>query len=101
VSDPLEPKVPPDPGKGFNPSASANLGARPLNAPLNPPRGTLVLVPLTAEDVARKAWRVKLVWILAILAIAAVSGWIYKRSSDPIRAQQAFDDAQRLFDVAR
>jgi tetratricopeptide (TPR) repeat protein len=51
--------------------------------------------------VARKARRTKLAWILPILAIAAVSGWIYKRSSDPIRAQQAFDAAQRLFDVAR
>jgi tetratricopeptide (TPR) repeat protein len=89
VSDPLEPKVSPDPGK--------RLGAPPRNAP----RAPLALVPLTAEDVARKSRRVKLVWISAILAIAAVCGWIYKRSSDPIRARQEFDAAQRLFDQAR
>lgn len=79
MPNPLEPKVSPDPGG----------------------RAPLVLIPLTAQDVARKVRRARLAWILAILAAAAVAGWMYKRSSDPIRAQQAFDAAQRLFEVAR
>ncbi len=84
MSDPLEPKVPPDSTKRLKRRA--------------PP----VLVPVTAEDMARKTRRTILALsVLSILAIAAVSGWIYKRSTDPIRAQQSFDAAQRLFAVAR
>jgi tetratricopeptide (TPR) repeat protein len=66
-----------------------------------PTRGPLVLIPVTAEDAARKSRRVKLVWILAALAIAAASAWMYKRSNDPVQAQQAFAAAQRLFEAAR
>lgn len=69
-------------------------GASPASAPL-------VLIPVTAEDVARKARRVKLAWALGIVAVALIAGWIYKRSTDPIRAKEAFDAAQRLFNVAR
>jgi tetratricopeptide (TPR) repeat protein len=83
VPDSLEPKNPPGaPGK-------ADAGS------------PLVLIPVTAEDVARQARRKKAIWISAILAVALVSGWIYKRYSDPIHARQALDDARRLYDGAR
>ncbi len=59
------------------------------------------MIPVTAEDVARKKRRVKLIWISAFAVAAAIAGWVYKRSSDPVQAQHAFDDAQRLFDTAR
>ncbi len=61
----------------------------------------LVLIPLTAEDVARKSRRVKVVWVVAVVALVAGSVWVYQRSNDPVQAQQAFAAAQRLFDVAR
>lgn len=35
------------------------------------------------------------------MVVIAVSAWMYKRSTDPVRAQQSFDTAQRLFDSAR
>ncbi len=33
--------------------------------------------------------------------VALIAGWIYKRSTDPVRAREALNAAQRLFDVAR
>jgi tetratricopeptide (TPR) repeat protein len=65
------------------------------------PDSPLVLIPLTAEDAARKSRRVKAVWILAAVIVLAGSAWMYKHSNDPVEAQQAFAAAQRLFDVAR
>ncbi len=35
------------------------------------------------------------------LMIVAVAGYLYKRSTDPLRAQESYDAAQRLFAVAR
>jgi tetratricopeptide (TPR) repeat protein len=59
------------------------------------------LIPVTAEDVARRRSR-KVFLILAVaIAIAAAAGWIYKRSTDPLRAQESYDDGQRLFKVTR
>ena len=78
--------------------ANSNSGPEPASQPASSP---LVLIPVTAEDVARKTRRVRLIWISALVAVAAIAGWMYKRSSDPIHAQQAYDAAQRLFAVAR
>lgn len=71
-----------------------------MGAPAGSPESPLVLIPLTAEDVVRRARRVKLAWLLIVLVIAGFSGWFYKRSTDPIRAQRAYEAAQRLFNVA-
>lgn len=91
MPNPLEPKAPPGPGEGLDPGVPPESAA---GAPL-------VLIPVSAEDVARKTRRTKLIWTAAILTIAAIGGWFYKHSNDPIQAQQSFDAAQRLFDVAR
>jgi tetratricopeptide (TPR) repeat protein len=61
----------------------------------------LILVPVTAEDAARQKRRKVLRWVALIVVVLAISGWIYKRSTDPLRAQESFDAAQRLFAVAR
>jgi tetratricopeptide (TPR) repeat protein len=61
----------------------------------------LVLIPVEAEDVARKKRRKVLTWVAVVVTVLAVAAWIYKRSTDPIRAQESFDAAQRLFAVAR
>jgi tetratricopeptide (TPR) repeat protein len=60
----------------------------------------LILIPVTAEDAARAKRRKVMAWIALLLTIAAAGAWIYKRSTDPLRAQQAFDAAQGLFGLA-
>ncbi len=91
VRDTSEPKIPP----------SRGIGATPGTTPRSAGGAPLVLVPVTAEDVARRGRRTKLTWAVILLVIGAVSGWIYKRYNDPIKAQQSRDAAQRLFDQAR
>lgn len=59
------------------------------------------LIPVTAEDVARRRSRKVFLIVGVALAIAAVTGWIYKHSTDPLRAQESYDDGQRLFKVTR
>jgi tetratricopeptide (TPR) repeat protein len=82
VSEPLQPQVP-------TPQADAS-GESPL-----------VLIPVAAEDFQRKKRRTVLAVLALLLVVVAVGAWIYKRSTDPLRAQQSFDAAQRLFAVAR
>ncbi len=54
------------------------------------------LVPVTAEDVARRRSRIVFLSLAVVLAVAAAGGWIYKRSTDPLRAQESYDAGQRL-----
>jgi tetratricopeptide (TPR) repeat protein len=83
VADPLEPGIasPPD-------AALGRLDASKM-------------VPVTAEDVARRRSRIGFMILAAALAITALGGWIYKRSTDPLRAQESYDDGQRLFAASR
>lgn len=61
----------------------------------------LVLIPVTAEDVFRRKVRI-VTWIsLAAVVVLAVGFLIWKRSTDPIEADQAFDAGQRFLKVAR
>jgi len=87
VSEPREPEVRERP-------EAANKGEAASESPLVP-------IPVTAEEVARQKRRKILTWVASIPTVLAVSGWIYKRSTDPIRAQQSFDAGQRLYEVAR
>ncbi len=59
------------------------------------------LVPVTAADVARRRLRIVLAGLAAVVIIAVAAGWIYERSSDPLRAQVSYEDGQRLFAVSR
>jgi tetratricopeptide (TPR) repeat protein len=53
------------------------------------------------EDFERR--KRKLVWVSAILSgvLAAAGAWYYRWSVDPLRAQEAFDAAERLVRAAR
>lgn len=66
--------------------------------PASPPP---VFIPVTAQDAARAALRKKLIWISAAVVVAGVSAWLYKRSADPVGANQAFESAKTLFEAAR
>jgi tetratricopeptide (TPR) repeat protein len=61
----------------------------------------LVLIPVTAEDVARRTWRLRLTATVVIVASLAVAGYLYKRSMDPLNAKESFDAGVRLFKIAR
>ena len=67
----------------------------------DPNASPLILIPVTAEDVARKRRRLILMWLAPVLALAAGAGWIYKRERDPQLAQESFDAGQKLLAVAR
>ncbi|GEM_PF-2267353 len=61
----------------------------------------LVLIPVSAEDVARRSRRIKLsIWAGVILALA-LAGWYYKRTVDPLQAKESYDSGLRLLKVAR
>jgi tetratricopeptide (TPR) repeat protein len=61
----------------------------------------LVLIPVTAEDVARRTVRVRLTAVAAILAVLGTVGYLYKRSVDPLNAKESYDAGVRLFKIAR
>jgi tetratricopeptide (TPR) repeat protein len=61
----------------------------------------LVLVPVTAEDFARRKRRILLRCLAAALALAGIAGWLYKRSVDPMHAAESFDAGMRLLTTAR
>ena len=61
----------------------------------------VVLIPVTAEDVARRTRRVRLTATVAILAVVGVAGYLYKRWVDPLNAKESYDAGVRLFKIAR
>jgi tetratricopeptide (TPR) repeat protein len=70
-----------------------------VNSPNDPQ--PLVLIPVTAEDVARRWWRIRLTITVVTLAALAVAGYLYKRSVDPLNAKESYDAGVRLFKIAR
>jgi tetratricopeptide (TPR) repeat protein len=61
----------------------------------------VVLVPVAAEDFARRKRRLIAACVAAAVAIGASAGILYKRSVDPIRAQESYDAGVRLYRIAR
>jgi tetratricopeptide (TPR) repeat protein len=64
-------------------------------------RQPLVLIPVTAEDVARARRRIYIWGAVAILVVLASGGYLYKRYMDPLKAQESFDAGTRYFKIAR
>jgi tetratricopeptide (TPR) repeat protein len=77
--------------------AEAPTGPEPNQDPESP----LVLVPVTAEDAARRSRRIKISIASAALIVLATAAYLYKRSVDPLHAQESYDDGVRLLKVAR
>jgi tetratricopeptide (TPR) repeat protein len=61
----------------------------------------LVLIPVTADDVARRTRRIRTTIIVAVAAILFATGYLYKLYVDPLNARQSFDAGTRLFKIAR
>jgi tetratricopeptide (TPR) repeat protein len=61
----------------------------------------VVFVPVAAEDFARRKRRLIAACLAGAIAIGAAAGILYKRSVDPIRAQESYDAGARLYRIAR
>jgi tetratricopeptide (TPR) repeat protein len=60
----------------------------------------MVLVPMSAQDFEGRRRRIRTTLIaLALVAIAAAS-WVYKRSTDPLRARESYDAGELLLKIA-
>jgi tetratricopeptide (TPR) repeat protein len=57
---------------------------------------TPIFIPVEAQDFARRKRRRILACGAALAAIALAAGLIYKRSTDPLHAQESFDSGRRL-----
>jgi tetratricopeptide (TPR) repeat protein len=70
---------------------------------VNPPSSDqpLVLIPVSAEDFSRRRSRIGWISAAVILALLAGAGYLYKRYTDPMHAQESFDAGTRLFKIAR
>jgi tetratricopeptide (TPR) repeat protein len=61
----------------------------------------VVLIPVTAEDEARRKRRIWLVVTVAALLVAGAALYIYKRSTDPIKARESYETGVRLYTIGR
>jgi len=69
--------------------------------PSNDPSSPLILVPVTAEDAARRTRRIRAGLGIGAALVIIVAAVIYKRSVDPIHAQESYDAGVRLLKIAR
>jgi tetratricopeptide (TPR) repeat protein len=76
------------------------LPPQPSPAPEDP-GSPLILIPVTAEDDARRKRRITISVWTGIVIVLAVAGLLYKRSVDPIHARESFDSGVRLLKIAR
>jgi tetratricopeptide (TPR) repeat protein len=71
------------------------------STPATEPAKPLVLIPVMAEDVERRKQKVVRSWIAAAVALTLVIWFIYRRTMDPLHAQEAYDAGVRLIQATR
>jgi tetratricopeptide (TPR) repeat protein len=64
------------------------------------PEKPVVLVPVTAEDLAVRRRRIRLAVACAIVAITVGGGLTYKRLTDPVHAQESYEVGTSLLRIA-
>jgi len=74
------------------------LGNESVPGPQQPPTP---LVPVSAEDFARGKRRIVLAAIAGALLIAGGAAWTYRRSVNPLDAQQSLEEGRRLLKATR
>jgi len=63
--------------------------------------GQRPLVPVSAEDFARRKRRVVFIWAGAALLVLLLGIWTYRRSVDPLEAQQSVEEGKRFLKANR
>jgi tetratricopeptide (TPR) repeat protein len=61
----------------------------------------VVMIPVPAEDVARRDRRFKALLAAAVVGLGIAGWYVYQRTVDPVRAQQAYTDGVRLVRATR
>jgi len=59
------------------------------------------MIPVTAEDVARRKRRIAIACLAAGAAVVFGAVWIHQRSTAPLKAQAAFEAGRDLMTAAR
>ena len=67
--------------------------------PSGPP--PVIPTPVSADDFARGKRRVVMAWVGAALLAVLLAAWLYRRSVDPVEAEQYLDAGQRLLKATR
>lgn len=65
------------------------------------PEKQLVMIPVQAEDVLRRKRRRNAGIALAVILVALLGWYVYRRTVDPVSAQQAYNDGVRLVQATR
>jgi tetratricopeptide (TPR) repeat protein len=60
-----------------------------------------VPVPVSEEDFAKRRQRTRLAIAGAMIAALLAAGYLYKRTTDPVRARESLDAAERLYRIGR
>jgi len=85
-----------------NPPDDTSLEAASADsAPATGAEQPTVLIPMSAEDFDGHRLRVRTILIVSALVVTAAVGWVYKRSTDPLRARESYDAGERLYKIAR
>jgi tetratricopeptide (TPR) repeat protein len=61
----------------------------------------VIFIPVEAEDLARRHRRRLMVLWISALILVGTAGYYYKRSVDPIHAQESYESGVRLLKIAR
>ena len=73
----------------------------------DPPGGESVtaaprpLVPVSAEDFARRKRKAIFIWVGAGILVLLIAIWFYRRSVDPLEAQQSLEEGKRFLKANR
>jgi tetratricopeptide (TPR) repeat protein len=77
------------------------MGVKDANAPQSAGATPLVLIPVTAEDVARRKRNIALAIIGAVIVGAGAAWYVYQRLTVPVEARQAYANGVRLMQANR
>jgi tetratricopeptide (TPR) repeat protein len=92
--------VPSEP-EPLNQTPPASLDKSPFVDSSNPTARPVIFIPVEAADVIQHRRRRWALIAGGVILVAALGAFIYKRSLDPIRAQDAYDAGVRLLKIAR
>jgi tetratricopeptide (TPR) repeat protein len=80
-----------------DPSVRGDAPETPIGGAAQP----VIFIPVEAEDLARRRrGRLTVVWTVTIILVGT-AGYYYKRSVDPIHAQESYESGVRLLKIAR